>query len=75
MMLKKETEGQKDFYEKALEQRFNQMEQFEEECAQLRQKVDELDTIAEDRKIKYEIALRDKEELKKKLDAKDRENL
>ncbi len=74
-MLKKETEGQKDFYEKALEQRFNQMEQFEEECAQLRQKVDELDTIAEDRKIKYEIALRDKEELKKKLDAKDRENL
>ena len=75
MALKKEADGQKGFYEKALEQRFNQMEQLEDDCAQLRQKVDEFETIAEDRRIKMEMAQRDKEDLKKKLDAKDRENL
>jgi hypothetical protein len=34
--------------------------------------VDEFETVAEDRRIKLEMALRDKDDLKKKLDAKDR---
>ena len=51
------------------------MEQFEEECNQLRQKLDELETLAEDRRIKCEMALRDKDDLKRKIDAKDRENM
>lgn len=34
--LKQELVNQKQYYEEALEARFNQMEQFEEEAAQLR---------------------------------------
>lgn len=51
------------------------MEQFEEECVQLRSRVEELETRENDNKIKCELALKDKEDLKKKLDMKDRENL
>ena len=46
------------------------MEEFEEECMQLRQRVEELETREKDNKIKYEMAIKDKEESKKKLDAK-----
>lgn len=51
------------------------MEQFEEECVQLRARVEELEQRENDNKIKCDLATRDKEELKKKLDMKDRENL
>jgi hypothetical protein len=66
--LKLEFDKQKDFYEKALEQRFNQMEQFEEESMQLRARVEELETRETDNKIKCDMALRDKEDLKRKLE-------
>ncbi|CDW71884.1 cop9 signalosome complex subunit 7b [Stylonychia lemnae] len=71
--LKSELEQQKEFYEKALEQRFNQMEEFEEECMRLRQTVEELENNQNDNRIKCEMAVKDKETLKKQLQIKDKE--
>lgn len=51
------------------------MEEFEEECMHLRSRVKELEDRENDNKIKCDIALKDKDEFKKKLDMKDRENL
>jgi hypothetical protein len=51
------------------------MEEFEEECTNLRSKVQELLDRENDNKIKCDLAIRDKDELKKKLDMKDRDNL
>jgi hypothetical protein len=51
------------------------MEHFEEECVTLRARVEELETSENDNRIKWELAFKDKEELKKKLDIKDRETL
>ena len=59
----------------ALEQRFKQMEDFEEECMHLRNRVQELETRENDNKIKLDMAVKDKEELKKKLDLKANELL
>lgn len=58
-----------------MEQRFKQMESFEEEGMQLRQRVEELEARENDNKIKCEMALRDKDEIKKKLLSKDKEQL
>jgi hypothetical protein len=59
----------------ALEERFKQMETFEDECTKLRSRVHELEERENDNKIKYELASNDKDDLKRKLDVKDRENL
>ena len=37
--------------------------------------MEEFETLAEDRRIKLDMTVRDKDELKRKLDAKDRENM
>jgi hypothetical protein len=37
--------------------------------------VEEFETLAEDRRIKLDMTMRDKDDLKRKLDAKDRENM
>lgn len=73
-LLKRDLDKQKQFYEMALEQRFKQMEEFEEECMHLRQRVQELETRENDNKIKSDMAIKDKEELKKKLDIKINDN-
>ncbi len=51
------------------------MEEFEEECTQLRARVAELEDFQNDNRIKTELAMKDKEDFKKKLEMKDRENL
>ncbi len=43
------------------------MEQFEEECAQLRQKVGDLEQTSSDMNIKSGVAQRDKDDMRKKL--------
>jgi hypothetical protein len=45
------------------------MESFEEECMHLRKKVEEYEQYENDNKIKVDMAFKDKEELKKKLDS------
>ena len=43
------------------------MEEFEEECMKLRERVTELEDSQNDNRIKWELAYKDKEDLKKKL--------
>lgn len=73
--IKREFDKQKHFYEMALEERFKQMESFEEECTQLRLRTHELEQREGDNRIKYEMAAKDKDDLKRKMDHFDRENL
>jgi len=49
------------------------MEQFEDECMHLRSRVQELEDVENDNRIKCELALKDKEDIKKKLNLKDKE--
>lgn len=44
------------------------MEEFEEECMHLRERVKELEDRENDNRIKCDLALRDKDDLKKKLE-------
>jgi hypothetical protein len=49
------------------------MEEFEEECMKLRERVQELEDGENDTRIKFEMAIKDKEDLKKKLTQKESE--
>lgn len=44
------------------------MEEFEEECMTLRARVNELEDTENDNRIKFELAWKDKEDFKKKLE-------
>ena len=43
------------------------MEEFEDECAKLRERVQELEDSENDARIKWEMAAKDKEDMKKKM--------
>ena len=62
-----DSKEQREFYEKALEERFEQMEQFEQECEQLREQMAKMGGKQED--IQRAVALavqKEKEEAKKR---------
>ena len=49
------------------------MEQYENECFELRKKVEHYENFNNDNRIKAEMVQKDKEDMKKKLENKDRE--
>lgn len=51
------------------------MEEFEEECMHLRNRVEELETTQNDNRIKTDMAIKDREDIKKKLEQKTAELL